>query len=42
MIMPFRLCSPCAGVYAPRGNFFGSSSAWDFLLFFFPPFRGAG
>ena len=39
--MPFRLCSPCARGYAPRGNFFGSSAAWDFLLFFFPPFRGS-
>ena len=39
-ISPFRLCSPCAGGYAPSGNFFGSSAAWDFLLLFFPPFRG--
>ena len=33
---------PCVGGCALRGNFFGSSAAWDFLLFFFPPFRGAG
>ena len=25
-----------------RGNFFGSFAPWDFFLFLFPPFRGAG
>ena len=33
---------PCTGGFAPHGNFLGSSSAQDFLLFFFPPFRWAG
>ena len=31
---------PAPGASPPRGNFFRSSTARDFLLFFFLPFRG--
>ena len=31
---------PLPGGLAPRGNFFGSSAAWDFLLFFSSPSGG--
>ena len=38
----FRLCSTCAVGFSTRGNSLERFAAWDFLLFFFPPFRWAG